>query len=94
MIEFDFSKCPLCDIEAPYNLCDHENIYFYHCGTCADFFISRSAAKLLHKESHRKGIISQRAASYKDKERILAITLEGQSLSQEEVPRNTYRCKY
>jgi len=93
MSEFNFSKCPLCDIEAPSDPCDGGNIYRYHCDTCTKYFISRGTAKFINKhEPHRKGMLSKRAASYKDKTTMLAITLEGQTIHQDEVPRNKYHC--
>lgn len=93
MSEFDFSKCPLCNAASPSDLCDRGNIYFYHCDTCTDYFISRGAAKWIDKhERHRKGMLSKNAASCKGKTNILAITLESQVIQQEVVPRNKYHC--
>lgn len=95
MTESYNGKCPLCDAISSYNLCDGGNIYLYHCNTCADYFISRSAAKWINKhETHRKLHLSKVAASYKGKEKMLALTtVVGETLHQEEVPHNKYRCK-
>lgn len=93
MKKINQSNCPLCDAASSYDLCDRGNIYLYHCNTCTDYFISRSAAKWINKhEAHRKSYFSDVAASYKDKEKILALTTVAGTLYPEEVPRNKYRC--
>ena len=93
MSDFNFSKCPLCDASSPSERCGGGNIYFYHCSTCTDYFISRSAAKFINKnEPHRKGVLSKRAATFKNKKEILAITQDGPAILQEGVPRDKYHC--
>lgn len=91
MSDYDFSKCPLCDTASISERRENGNIYFYHCATCTDYFISRGAAKHLQKEPHRKSHFSQVAASRKDKDAILAINLKaGDVLHPETIPRTSY----
>ena len=69
-----------------------KNIRFFHCVSCGDFFISRSAVNWLNKkEPHRKVHFAQLAASRNGKKNILALTIvAGEGLHVEVVPRTKY----
>jgi hypothetical protein len=85
-------KCPLCDAPATFEFRDLKNIRFFHCESCGDFFISRSAVNWLNKkEPHRKVHFAQLSASRDGKKNILALTIvAGEGLHVEVVPRTKY----
>lgn len=85
-------KCPLCDTAATFEFRDRKNIRFFHCESCGDFFISRSAVNWLNKkEPHRKAHFAQLSASRKGKKNILALTIVAEEgLHVEVVPRTKY----
>jgi Zn-finger nucleic acid-binding protein len=92
MKKIDGSKCPLCDVNATFDFRDRKNIRFFHCGTCGDFFISRSAINWLNKkEPHRKAHFARLSASLKSKDNILEFTIVvGWGLHVQQVPRTRY----
>jgi hypothetical protein len=84
--------CPLCDGDAASEFRDGHNIRAFRCDRCTEFFISRSAMRMLNEdEKHRKGMLAQRAALCQGEANILAITtVAGEGLHIEEVPRTSY----
>lgn len=85
-------KCPLCDAPAPFEFRDGKNMRFFHCESCGDFFISRSAVKWLNKkEPLRKVHFAKLSASRKGKKNILELTIvAGEGLHVEVVPGTKY----
>jgi len=85
-------KCPLCEAPAPFEFRDRENIRFFHCESCGEFFISRSAVNWLNKkESHRKVHFAKLSASRKGEKNVLELTIvAGEGLHAEVVSRTKY----